>query len=356
MPNLVRALSTAGPHQPFVLGTIERRTLGANDVAIDIAYCGICHSDIHQAHADWGAAIFPMVPGHEIAGVVAAVGEEVTRFAVGDRVGVGCFVDSCRECENCVAGEEQYCQRGMVPTYNGRDKQGTPTLGGYSTNIVVDESYVLRLPDGLPLEAAAPLLCAGITVWSPLRYWGAGPGVRVGIIGMGGLGHLAVKLAHAMGAEVTVLSQTLAKREDAVAMGAQHYYATSDPTTFKELAESLDLIVCTVSANLDLDAYLQLLKRNGTLVNVGLPSKPDSYNAFSLVKRRRTIAGSNIGGIRETQELLDFCGEHALTAEVEVIDPQDVEEAYRRVLNSDVRYRFVLDVKKLADNGDESVA
>jgi alcohol dehydrogenase (NADP+) len=323
--------------------TIERREPGEHDVLIDIAYAGICHSDIHQVREDWGPARFPMVPGHEIAGTVAAVGSGVSRYAVGDRVGVGCFVDSCRTCANCEAGEEQYCLDGETGTYNSVDRQGRPTFGGYSTRIVVDEQYVLRIPEGIGLDVAAPLLCAGITLYSPLRHWKVGPGSRVAIVGMGGLGHMGVKIAHALGAEVTVLSRSLRKREDALKFGADHYHATADPAVFKQLSGSFDLIVNTVSSHLDLDAYLGLLALDGSFVTVGLPDVPDSFRAYSLIGGRRSLSGSKIGGIRETQEMLDFCAEHGLGSDVEVITADEVNEAYERVVAGDVRYRFVID-------------
>ncbi len=284
-----------------------------------------------------------MVPGHEIAGVVAEVGPGVTKFKVGDRVGVGCMVDSCRECENCLRGEEQYCLNGMVGTYNAVGKDGEPTYGGYSEKIVVDENYVVRIPDGLSLDVAAPLLCAGITTYSPLRHWNAGPGKKVAIVGLGGLGHMAVKIAHAMGAEVTVLSQSLRKKDDGLKLGADHYHATSDPKTFEELAGTFDLIVSTVSAPMDFGALLSLLKVDGALVNVGAPEEPIALNLFSVIGGRKTLAGSMIGGIRETQEMLDFCAAHGIGAEIELISAAEVNEAYERVLASDVRYRFVID-------------
>ena len=339
----VAAYAAPAAKAPLERTTIARRAVGTHDVLIDIHYAGICHSDIHQAREGWGEAIFPMVPGHEIAGVVAEVGPGVTRFAVGDRVGVGCMVDSCRECDNCAAGLEQYCDQGMVPTYNGLDKNGEPTYGGYSTRVVVDENYVLRVPDALSLDVAAPLLCAGITTYAPLRHWNAGPGKKVAIVGMGGLGHMAVKIAHALGAEVTVLSQSLRKQDDGLRLGAEHYRATSDPRTFEDLAGSLDLIVSTVSAPLDLNQYLSLLKTDGALVNVGAPEAPISLNLFSVIAGRKTLAGSMIGGIAETQEMLDFCAEHGLGAEIELITAAEINEAYERVLSSDVRYRFVID-------------
>jgi uncharacterized zinc-type alcohol dehydrogenase-like protein len=284
-----------------------------------------------------------VVVGHEVAGVVDAVGAKVTRHSVGDRVGVGCFVDSCRECVNCLAGEEQYCLAGSISTYNSVGRDGLPTAGGYSTSIVVDENYVLRIPDGVSLEAAAPLLCAGITMYSPLRNWNAGPGKRVAIIGMGGLGHMGVKIAAAMGAEVTVLSQSLKKQEDAFRLGAEGYYATSDPATFEILKSHFDLIINTVSADINIDDYLSLLALDGTMVLVGLPSKPLKQRAWSLIGFRRSLAGSKMGGIPQTQEMLDFCAAHGLGAEVEIIPASKINDAYERVLASDVRYRFVID-------------
>jgi len=335
------------PLQPY---SFERREPRQHDVAIDIKYCGICHSDIHQARDEWGGAIFPMVPGHEIAGVVTAVGSKVTKFKVGDKVGIGCFVDSCRECEQCKDGLEQYCAVGAVWTYNAKEKNGEPTFGGYSDKIVADENYVLRLPDNLPLDAVAPLLCAGITLYSPLKHWQTGPGKKVAIVGLGGLGHMGVKIAHALGAEVTVLSQSLRKKEDGLRLGADHYYATSDPKTFEKLARSFDLIINTVGSDMDLNQYLELLKIDGSLVLVGLPEKPASVAAFSLVLGRRSLAGSAIGGIAETQEMLDFCGKHNITSDIELIPIQKVNEAYERVLKSDVRYRFVIDIASLNAN------
>jgi uncharacterized zinc-type alcohol dehydrogenase-like protein len=284
-----------------------------------------------------------MVPGHEIAGVVAAVGSGVSKLSAGDRVGVGCLVDSCGECEYCQAGEEQFCTKNAVPTYNGREYDGEPTFGGYSRQVVVKDGFVVKIPDGLELEDAAPLLCAGITTYSPLKRWRAGEGMKVAIVGMGGLGHVAVKIAVAMGAEVTVLSQTLSKQQDGLRFGAKHYYATSERDTFKQLASSFDLILNTVSANLDLDRYLSLLRVDGTLVSVGAPSQPDSFRAFSLIGGRRNMAGSPIGGLPETQEMLDFCAEHGVTPEIELIAAGEVGTAYDRVERSDVRYRFVID-------------
>jgi uncharacterized zinc-type alcohol dehydrogenase-like protein len=328
---------------PFEVGTIERRAPRANDVVIDVHYAGICHSDIHQAREEWGKAIFPMVPGHEIAGIVTEVGDAVTKHQVGDRVGIGCFVDSCRECENCLAGEQQFCVKGNVPTYNGRQYSGEETYGGYAKQIVADENYVLSIPEGISLDEAAPLLCAGITTYSPLKHWGAGPGKKVAVVGMGGLGHMAVKIAHALGAEVTVISQTLSKQEDGLKLGADHYYASSDPETFTQLRSSFDLIINTISADMDIDAYARTLRLNGTMVFVGLPENPQSFSAGSLIGGRRSLAGSNIGGIPETQEMLDFCAEHHIGAEIETIGADEVDEAYERVVASKVRYRFVID-------------
>jgi len=328
--------------------SFERRDPLDHDVLIDIKYCGICHSDIHQARDEWGGSLFPMVPGHEIAGVVTAIGRAVTRYKVGDAVGVGCFVDSCRKCAPCRAGLEQFCAEGPTLTYSGIERDGkTPTQGGYSDKIVVNEDYVLRIPTNLPLDAAAPLLCAGITLYSPLKHWHAGPGKNVAIIGLGGLGHMGVKIAHALGAEVTVLSQSLSKRDDGLRLGADKYYATSDPATFKTLKGSFDLIVNTVSAPMDWNQYLSLLAVDGTMVLVGAPPSPVPVAAFSLISNRRSLAGSLIGGMRETQEMLDFCASHNLACDIEVIPIQKVNEAYERVLKSDVRYRFVIDMASL---------
>ncbi|ROQ59305.1 putative zinc-type alcohol dehydrogenase-like protein [Streptomyces sp. 840.1] len=339
----VAAYAAPAPKAPLERTTVPRRPVGEHDVLIDIKYAGICHSDIHQARDGWGKGIFPMVPGHEIAGVVAEVGPGVTKFAVGDRVGVGCMVDSCRTCDNCKAGLEQYCSEGNVGTYNAVGKDGEPTYGGYSTHVVVDENYTLRIPEGIALDEAAPLLCAGITTYSPLAHWNAGPGKKVAIVGLGGLGHMGVKIAHALGAEVTVLSQSLRKEADGLKLGADHYFATSDPATFEQLKGSFDLIISTVSAPLPLDAYLALLRTDGAMVNVGAPEEPVSLNLFSVIGGRKTLAGSGIGGIRETQEMLDFCAEHSLGAEIELISADRINEAYERVLASDVRYRFVID-------------
>jgi alcohol dehydrogenase (NADP+) len=337
------ALSAPSAGASFEKTTIERRGLRGDDVQIEIEYCGICHSDVHQARDEWGGSIFPMVPGHEIAGVISALGPEVERFSVGDRVGVGCMVDSCGECEYCVAGEEQFCVKGSVLTYNGREYDGTPTYGGYSQQIVVKDRFVVHIPPSLELRDAAPLLCAGITTYVPLKHWRVGNGTKVAVVGMGGLGHVGVQIAAAMGAEVTVLSHTLSKREDGLRFGAKEYYATSDRETFEKLRSSFDLILNTVSANLDINAYLRLLRVDGTLVTVGAPPAPDKVHAFALIAGRRSLAGSAIGGLPDTQEMLDFCAEHGIKPAIELIAADAVDEAYDRVVNSDVRYRFVID-------------
>jgi uncharacterized zinc-type alcohol dehydrogenase-like protein len=344
---ITRVLSVPSAKAPFEQTTIERRELRPDDVLIDIKFCGICHSDIHNAHNDFGTGVYPMVPGHEMAGVVAAVGSESTKFSVGDRVGVGCFVNSCGECEYCRSGEEQFCTKGVINSYNSYDYDGALTYGGYSQKIVVKENFVVRIPDGMNLDAASPLLCAGITTYSPFKKWNVGPGKKVAIVGMGGLGHIAVQFAHAMGAEVTVLSQTMNKKDEALGFGADHYFATRDSATFKELAGRFDFILNTVSANLDVDAYLSTLRVDGSLVNVGLPNEPDKFNVFSLIMGRRNIAGSLVGGIRETQEMLDFAAQHGITPQIEVIRADQINEAYERVLRNDVRYRFVIDMSTL---------
>jgi uncharacterized zinc-type alcohol dehydrogenase-like protein len=338
-----RAVGASAPDAPLGPLEIQRRAVGPKDVRIDIKFCGICHSDIHFARDEWGEIPYPAVPGHEIAGIVAEVGSQVTRFTPGDRVGVGCMVNSCRECENCQAGEEQYCLAGNTQTYGSIDRDGTITYGGYSDHVIVDDDFVVRIPDGLALDAAAPLLCAGITTYSPLRHWNVGPGKQVAVVGLGGLGHMAVKLAHAMGANVTVLSQSLRKQQDGLRLGADAYYATSDDATFDELAGRFDLIVNTVSAGVNISRFLTLLKTDGTLVNVGAPPEPLPVAVMPLIMQRRSFAGSAIGSIRETQEMLDFCAEHGITAEIELIDADQVNEAWERVLASDVRYRFVID-------------
>ncbi|MEU2543912.1 NAD(P)-dependent alcohol dehydrogenase [Streptomyces roseolus] len=343
----VNAYAAPAAGRPLAPTTIERRDVGPHDVLIAIEYAGVCHSDIHTVNGDWGPQPFPVVPGHEIVGTVAEVGSAVTEHQVGDRVGVGCMVNSCGRCANCRDGDEQYCLEGTVFTYASPDRDGTPTQGGYSTHVVVDAGFVLSVPAGLDPAAAAPLLCAGITTYAPLRRWGAGPGKKVAVVGLGGLGHMAVKLAHAMGAEVTVLSQSLKKQEDGLRLGADHYHATSDPDTFTALAGRFDLIVNTVSADIDTNAYLGLLTVDGALVNVGVAPGPMSVDG-SLLSARRVLTGSMIGGIAQTQEMLDFCAEHNIGADIEVISADRINEAYERVLASDVRYRFVIDTATLA--------
>ncbi|MET4159132.1 NAD(P)-dependent alcohol dehydrogenase [Agromyces sp. PvR057] len=344
----VHAYAAPSATEPLVPTTIERREVGPSDVLIAIRYAGVCHSDIHTVRGDWGPITYPQVVGHEIVGEVVEVGADVTKHAVGERVGVGCMVNSCRECENCKAGMENYCLKGNTQTYAARDRDGSITQGGYSTHIVVDEDFVLKVPATIPYEAAAPLLCAGITTYSPLAHWNAGPGKRVAVVGLGGLGHMAVKIAAAMGAEVTVLSQTLSKRDDGVRFGATDYFATSDDTTWDELRNRFDLVINTVSAPIDLRKYLSLLALDGTFVSVGAPPEPLPVHVFTLFGNRRSFAGSSIGSIGETQEMLDFCAEHGIAPEIELISAAQINEAYERVLKSDVRYRFVIDAKTLA--------
>jgi alcohol dehydrogenase (NADP+) len=332
--------------------SIDRREPGPHDVLIDIAYCGVCHSDIHQVRDEWGNSIFPMVPGHEIVGKVSKVGSAVKKWNQGDVVGVGCFVDSCRECEACKSGEEQFCSNGMSVTYNGyeRDTNGLnkskPTYGGYSTRVTVNEDYVLRIPDGIPLDRAAPLLCAGITTYSPLHRFGAKKGHKIAVVGLGGLGHMGVKIAHAMGAHVTVLSHSPNKRDDALKLGADDFIATKDADAFTKNAARFDFILDTVSAQHDYNAYLQLLKRDGTMCLVGLPD-PTPLSAGPLIMGRRKLAGSLIGGIKETQEMLDFCAEHGVASDIELIPIDHINEAYERMVKGDVRYRFVIDIASL---------
>ncbi len=343
-----QAYAAQTPTTPLTPFSFERREPGPRDVKIEILYCGVCHSDIHQVRDEWGGSIYPMVPGHEIVGRVTAIGDQVKKFKVGDIAGVGCFVDSCRSCPNCVAGLEQYCDNGMVGTYNGREKiTNLPTYGGYSTQIVVDEQYTLTISPNLPLEGVAPLLCAGITTYSPLRHVGVGKGHKVGVLGLGGLGHMAVKFAAAFGAEVTMLSTSKSKEADAKRLGAHHFALTSDPATMKELANSFDFILNTVSAQHDYATYLDLLRTNGTMIVVGVPPTPSKVPAFNLIMKRRSIIGSLIGGIKETQEMLDFCAAHNIVSDVEVIPVQEINEAYERMLKGDVRYRFVIDIASL---------
>uniref|UniRef100_UPI00403F2599 NAD(P)-dependent alcohol dehydrogenase n=1 Tax=Candidatus Enterococcus willemsii TaxID=1857215 RepID=UPI00403F2599 len=344
----VKARAAFDATEPFQQTEITRRDLDEKDVLIEIKYAGICHSDIHTVRGEWGEVEYPLVPGHEIAGIVKETGTAVQKYQVGDRVGVGCMVGSCGHCEHCHDGEEQYCEgpNGHTGTYADVDQYGDYTQGGYSTHIVVSEDFVVRIPDNIPLDKAAPLLCAGITTYSPLNHWQAA-GKNVAVVGLGGLGHMAVKIASAMGANVTVLSQTLNKKEDGLAFGATDYYATSDPETFKTLKNSFDLIINTVSAILDFDSYLSLLKLDGTMVNVGAPAEAAPVHIDSLISGRRSFAGSAIGSIKETQEMLDFCGKHNITPEIELISADKIDEAYERVLRSDVRYRFVIDTKTI---------
>jgi alcohol dehydrogenase (NADP+) len=338
------ATTAKAPLGPF---TFDRREPGPRDVQIDIAFCGVCHSDLHQVRDEWGGAIFPMVPGHEIVGRVTAVGSEVTRFAVGDLAGVGCMVDSCRSCSNCSDGEEQYCTTGTVYTYNSRDAKGTVMQGGYSNNIVVDEAFTLRIPASLDLARVAPLLCAGITTYSPLRHWKVGPGQSVGVVGLGGLGHMALKFAKAFGAHVVQFTTSASKVDSAKALGADEVVMSNDAAAMKARAGSLDFIINTVSAPHELGPFLSLLRRNGTMTLVGVPEKPPVVHAGMLIGARRSLAGSLIGGIAETQEMLDFCGEHGIAADVEVIAIDTVNEAYERMLKGDVKYRFVIDLATL---------
>ena len=333
--------------KPLVPFNFERRELRATDVALEIQYAGICHSDIHQAREEWGPAIFPMVPGHEIAGVVTEVGTGVTKFKVGDRIGVGVFIDSCRKCPSCTAGLEQYCLEGMTGTYNGYERDGkTVAQGGYSNLFVVDQDYAVTVPANLDMAGVAPLLCAGITLYSPLKNWGAGKGKKVGVIGLGGLGHMGVKFSVALGAHTTVFSHSPSKEADAKAMGAHEFVVTKDVATLEALSKDYDLILNTVSADLDLTPYLNLLKLDGTLVLIGLPGKPYEVSTPSLLAQRRSLAGSMIGGIAQTQEMLNFCGEHNIVSDVEVIEPSYINEAYERTVASDVKYRFVIDAAK----------
>jgi uncharacterized zinc-type alcohol dehydrogenase-like protein len=340
------AYAAQTPSSPLAPFTIERREPGPHEVLMDVLYCGVCHSDLHQARDEWGGGIFPMVPGHELAGKVTQVGSAVTKWKVGDTVGVGCLVDSCRHCSACADGEEQFC-KGAVGTYNSLDKAGEPTYGGYSTAATVSEDFLVRIPDSIPLDRAAPLLCAGITTYSPLRHFGVKAGDKVAVVGLGGLGHMGVKLAKAMGATVTVLSHSPSKREDALRLGADDFVVTSEPDAFQKNAERFSFILNTVSAQHDYNAYLSLLERDGTMVLVGAPPEPTAVAAFALIPGRKRLAGSSIGGIKETQEMLDFCAEHGVASDIELIPIQRINEAYERMLKGDVRYRFVIDTASL---------
>ena len=343
-----RAYAAMAAKSNLVPYEFDRREVGPNDVALDIAYAGICHSDIHQVREEWGPALFPMVPGHEIAGTVTKVGSAVTKFKVGDLIGVGVFVDSCRKCDNCKAGLQQYCAESMTGTYNGYERDGkTVAMGGYSNYFVINEDYAVTIPANLPLEGVAPLLCAGITLYSPIKHWNVGPGKKVAVMGLGGLGHMGVKFAVAMGAEVTVLSHSPSKEKDALAMGAHHFLSTKDEKIFAEHEKEFDVILNTVSAELDINLYLNLLKLDGTLVVIGLPGKPYAVHVGSLVNGRRSIGGSMIGGIPELQEMLNFCGDHKIVSDVEVIKADYINEAYTRTIASDVKYRVVIDASTI---------
>ena len=343
-----RAYAAIAAKTDLVPYEFDRREVGPHDVALDIAYAGICHSDIHQVREEWGPALFPMVPGHEIAGTVTKVGSAVTKFKVGDLIGVGVFIDSCRKCDNCKAGLQQYCAESMTGTYNGYERDGkTVAMGGYSNYFVINEDYAVTIPANLPLEGVAPLLCAGITLYSPIKHWNVGPGKKVAVMGLGGLGHMGVKFAVAMGAEVTVLSHSPSKEKDALAMGAHHFVSTKDEKIFAEHEKEFDVILNTVSAELEINLYLNLLKLHGTLVVIGLPGKPYAVHVGSLVNGRRSIGGSLIGGIPELQEMLNFCGDHKIVSDVEVIKADYINEAYTRTIASDVKYRFVIDASTI---------
>ncbi|TDE14871.1 NAD(P)-dependent alcohol dehydrogenase [Dyadobacter psychrotolerans] len=344
----IKAYGTEAAESELEALNIERRTVTAKDVEIEILFCGVCHSDLHQARNEWGGSVYPIVPGHEIVGKITAVGDQVTKFKVGQLAGVGCLVDSCRECEHCKDGLEQYCLVGGGYTYNGNDKfLNRQTFGGYSETIVVDENYVLSIPQNLDLAAAAPLLCAGITTYSPLKHWNVGPGQRVGVVGLGGLGHMGIKIAKAMGADVIVFTTSSSKFEDAKRLGADEVVLSSDASQMKKYAGSLHFVLDAVSAQHDINAYLQLLKLDGTIALVGLPEHELPIGAFNLVGMRRNFSGSSIGGIAETQQMLDFCAEHNIVSDIELINIQDINKAYERLLKGDVKYRFVIDMASL---------
>ena len=343
-----KAYAAQSASTPLAEWSIERRTPKPHDVQLEILYCGVCHSDLHTARNEWGGTKYPVVPGHEIVGRITAVGDHVTKYKVGQLAGIGCMVDSCRECDNCKEGLEQYCSNGMVGTYNGQEKDGSGiTYGGYSKQIVAHEDFILRIPENLPLEGIAPLLCAGITTYSPLRHWKVGKGDKVGILGLGGLGHMGVKLAASMGAEVTMLSHSPKKEADAKRLGAHKFLLTSDEQQVKSVRKYFDFILDTVSAEHDYNLYLGMLKTNGVMVCVGAPPIPSKVSAFNLIGERRTLAGSLIGGIPETQEMLDYCAEHNIVSDVELIKMNEINEAYERMLKGDVKYRFVIDMASL---------
>jgi len=346
-PYPAKAYAVTGPDRPLAPFQLNRRPLGPRDILIEIKFCGVCHSDIHQTRNEWGNALYPMVPGHEIVGIAKEVGKEVKRFKAGDKVGVGCLVESCRECPECREGYEQFCVR-PVFTYNSLEKDGkTLAQGGYSERIVVDQDFVLRLPPDLPMDAAAPLLCAGITTYSPLKHWKAGPGKKVGVIGLGGLGHMAVKIGKALGADVSVISRSPSKEKDAKRLGADHYHATQEADVLTDLAKSFDLLICTVSVGVDWNIFLGLLKRDGVMVLLGVPPKAPPVAAASLIFGRKCLAGSLIGGIRETQEMLDFCAKHGIVSDIELIPIERINEAYERTIKGDVKFRFVIDIASL---------
>lgn len=348
MINKTKAFAAYDATSPLRDFELQRREPGPKDVQIEILYCGVCHSDVHQVRNEWGNSIFPMVPGHEIVGRVMQVGNEVSKFKVGDLAGVGCLVDSCQECPKCKKGLEQFCENGSVGTYNALERDGkTVTYGGYSKQIVTKEEFVLKVSDKLDLKAVAPLLCAGITTYSPLRHWKVGKGHKVGVVGLGGLGHMAVKFAASFGAEVTMLSHSPSKEQDAKRLGAARFALTKDAETLKSLANHFDFIIDTVSAPHDYNVYLNLLDTNGVMICVGAPPEPAQVAAFNLIFQRRSIAGSLIGGIPETQEMLEYCAEHNIVSDVEIIDMKDINEAYERMLKGDVKYRFVIDLATL---------
>jgi len=337
----IAAMAASAPLVPF---EFERRELGSRDVALNVSYAGICHSDIHQAREEWGPSLFPMVPGHEIVGIVTETGAAVDKFKVGDRIGIGVFIDSCRTCAPCKAGLQQYCEAGMTGTYNGYERDGkTVAFGGYSDRFVIDQDYAVTVPDNLPLEGVAPLFCAGVTLYSPIKHWKVGPGTKVAVMGLGGLGHMGVKFAKALGAHVTVLSHSPAKEGDALKMGADAFVATNDVAVFKDHARTFDLILNTISAEIDINQYLSLLALDGTLVVIGLPGKPYAVQVGTLLGARRSMSGSMIGGMTELQEMIDFCGKHNIVSDVEVIKADYVNTAYERTVASDVKYRFVID-------------
>jgi len=346
--NATKGYAANSATENLVPFNFERREVRVNDVKFEILFCGVCHSDLHQVRNEWGHSQYPIVPGHEIVGRVTEVGADVKKFAIGDLVGVGCLVDSCRECDNCKKGLEQFCRNGSTGTYNGKDKvSGAITYGGYSNQIVVDENFVLKVSDKLPLAGVAPLLCAGITTYSPLRHWKVGKGHKVGVVGLGGLGHMAIKFASSFGAEVTMLSTSQGKEKDAARLGAQHFSLTTDADQVKKLYAKFDFIIDTVSASHDYNTYLQMLNTDGVMICVGAPPTPSQIMAFNLLGGRKSLAGSMIGGLPETQEMLDYCAEHAIVSDIEIIEMAKINEAYERMLKGDVRYRFVIDMATL---------